>query len=409
MLSTAVVYAYDSKGVQRPCRILLDSGSQANFISSSFLNLLGIKAQVSNISISGINNTVSRASQTARIKLQSRTNTFNASIDCIVTEQVTERLPGFNLKRSRFEIPRNLELADPKFHVSSDIDLLIGAELFWQVLCIGHIKESPNHPRLQKTLFGWILAGRMTQGSNIPRRVQSMHALVSNNQLSEQLCRFWQLEAIESENNFTADESICEQLFLENVSRNAQGRYVVKLPFKEQAAAEIGDTREIALKRLRGLEKRLARDSSLKDQYTRFLEEYEVLGHMRQISDPNNNEHKAFYLPHHCVFKVSAESSKIRVVFDASCKSSTGVLLNDALLTGPVIQQDFMSILMRFRMFIYALAADIIKMYRQILIHPSQTRYQQILWRENPAIDVKTYELCTVMVHRPLPFWQQDA
>lgn len=406
MLATAVAYAFDSKGSQRPCRLLLDCGSQANFISSSFLNALGIKAQVSDISISGINNTVSKASQTARIKIQSRTNTFNTSIDCIVTEQVTERLPGFTLKRGTFEIPRNIELADPQFHVSSDIDILIGAELFWQVLCIGHIKASTNHPTLQKTRFGWILAGRMTQGPNITRRVQSMHALVSNDQLNEQLTHFWQLETIERANNLTADENICEQHFLDNVSRNAQGRYVVKLPFKDQVAAKIGDTREIALKRLRGLEKRLARDPNRKSQYTRFLDEYEALGHMRQVSNTNDKEHEAFYLPHHCVFKSTAESSKIRVVFDASCKSSTGISLNDALRAGPVIQQDLFSILIRFRMFIYALVADIIKMYRQILVHPSQTCYQRILWRESPANDVRTYELCTVvhMVHHLLLF-----
>lgn len=47
-------------------------------------------------------------------------------------------------------------------------------------------------------------------------------------------------------------------------------------------------------------------------------------------------------------------------------------------------------------MFRYALAADIIKMYRQILVHPSQTRYQRILWRDTPKADVKTYELTTV-------------
>lgn len=45
-------------------------------------------------------------------------------------------------------------------------------------------------------------------------------------------------------------------------------------------------------------------------------------------------------------------------------------------------------------MFLYALTADIIKMYRQILVHPSQTRYQRILWRN--TISFETYELTTV-------------
>jgi len=104
----------------------------------------------------------------------------------------------------------------------------------------------------------------------------------------------------------------------------------------------------------------------------------------------------SFYLPHHCVFKASGQPSKIRVVFDASCKSSTGISLNDVLTVGPVVQQDLMSILLRFRTHRYAVAADIVKMYRQILIDPSQTRLQRILWRDNPGTDIKTYELTTV-------------
>ncbi|XP_018398194.1 PREDICTED: uncharacterized protein LOC108776159 [Cyphomyrmex costatus] len=35
-------------------------------------------------------------------------------------------------------------------------------------------------------------------------------------------------------------------------------------------------------------------------------------------------------------------------------------------------------------------------MYRQILVHPSQTRYQRILWRDDFSSTVSTYELCTV-------------
>jgi len=35
-------------------------------------------------------------------------------------------------------------------------------------------------------------------------------------------------------------------------------------------------------------------------------------------------------------------------------------------------------------------------MYRQILIHPSQTRLQRILWRNDPSANVDTYELTIV-------------
>ena len=51
---------------------------------------------------------------------------------------------------------------------------------------------------------------------------------------------------------------------------------------------------------------------------------------------------------------------------------------------------------MRFRFFTYVITTDNIKMYRQILMHPSQTRLQKILWRNNPSANGDTYELTTI-------------
>lgn len=126
------------------------------------------------------------------------------------------------------------------------------------------------------------------------------------------------------------------------------------------------------------------------------MKEYESLGHMRLMSASPNEDCTSFYLPHHCVLKRSEQSVKIRVVFDAFCKSNTEVSLNDALMVGPVVQQDLISILIRVRTFLYVFVADIIKMYRQILMDPSQTPLEKILWRDDIDSNVETYELVTL-------------
>ena len=46
---------------------------------------------------------------------------------------------------------------------------------------------------------------------------------------------------------------------------------------------------------------------------------------------------EVFYLPMHAVCKGTSTTSKLRVVFDASAKSSMDVLLNDQLLVGPMV------------------------------------------------------------------------
>ncbi|XP_036150741.1 uncharacterized protein LOC118648525 [Monomorium pharaonis] len=396
MLSTALVNAFDRNGSTKPCRVLLDSGSQANFITMEYARIIGVPPRPLNTSISGINNTNSQATQAVKVRIQSRVNSYSITIDCVVTDQITGKLPTLSMQRSSYNIPRNLKLADPHFNVSAKVDLLIGAEFFWELLCVGQIKASTEHPTLQKTHFGWILAGRRDIVSSPPRNIHSFAATISNVQLHDQIKRFCEIEDITNVTSHNADEAYCEQHYLTNVSQNAQGRYVVKLPIKDAAMTKLGESRQIALKRLQGLERRLARSPQLRAQYSQFMAEYLTLGHMRRVDITANEDIRAFYLPHHCVFKTSEPSSKIRVVFDASCKSTTGVSLNDTLRVGPVVQQDLTSIVMRFRTFKFVLTADIIKMYRQVLVHPSQTPLQRILWRDDPAADVVTYELVTV-------------
>ncbi|XP_055623776.1 uncharacterized protein LOC129767178 [Toxorhynchites rutilus septentrionalis] len=89
-------------------------------------------------------------------------------------------------------------------------------------------------------------------------------------------------------------------------------------------------------------------------------------------------------------------TTKLRVVFDASAKTSTGFSLNEALLVGPVIQDDLLTIILRFRTYPVAVVADIAKMYRQILLHHDDTTLQRIVWRFKPTDPVECYELQTV-------------
>ncbi|XP_071580995.1 uncharacterized protein [Temnothorax nylanderi] len=329
--------------------------------------------------------------------MSSRINSYSFDVECIVTDRVTDKLPSFTFNRGEFNLPRNLPLADPRFHESSEIDALIGAELFWDLLCVGQVKSSQAHPTLQKTRLGWILAGGLGNPSKQDLKIQACHATVTNLQLHEELTRFWQQEDISNSTaNYTIEEAICKKHFADNVFQNRSGRYVVKLPVKEHVMAKIGQSRNIAMKRLLAMERRFKRDPKLEEQYVRFMQEYLTLGHMKSVNEQPNDDPPAVYLPHHSVVKITGQSSKIRVVFDASCKTNTGVSLNDALRVGPVVQPELISLLIRFRFFLYVFVADIIKMYRQILVDPSQTHLQRILWRSRPNHDVKAYKSLVV-------------
>ncbi|XP_071573525.1 uncharacterized protein [Temnothorax nylanderi] len=140
--------------------------------------------------------------------------------------------------------------------------------------------------------------------------------------------------------------------------------------------------------------RRLAQEPQLREEYTNFLNEYERLGHVTEISVSDVTE-DGYFIPHHPVFKRDSHTTKLRVVFNASSKSSSGVLLNDVLLAGPTLQEDLFSIVTRFRTHRYALSADIEKMYRQVGVHPEDVKYQMILWRKSPKDPIKIYGLST--------------
>ncbi|XP_033221053.1 uncharacterized protein LOC117175454 [Belonocnema kinseyi] len=282
---------------------------------------------------------------------------------------------------------------NPEFHKPSDIDILIGVKLFYKLLCVGQI-ELKNHPNvvLQKTQLGWIVTGEINSPS--PTTKVQCHLAINSTPLDSSLTKFWEVEEIPKSKLLSAEERACEVHFANNTQRDATGRYIVKLPFNENKG-KLGDSLPIASRRFAYLENRFVKNPELKKEYSIFLEEYETLNHMSLIKNSNSAE-LGFYLPHHAVVKSDSLTTKIRVVFDGSAKTSSGISLNDSLMVGPTIQDDLFSLLTRFRTHKYALTADIEKMYRQVLVHTDDAVYQKILSRENQNAPIKIYSLNTV-------------
>ncbi|XP_053691014.1 uncharacterized protein LOC128739545 [Sabethes cyaneus] len=128
----------------------------------------------------------------------------------------------------------------------------------------------------------------------------------------------------------------------------------------------------------------------------RFVEEYLRLGHMREVTEDKESTAQQYYIPHHCVLKPESSSTKLRVVFDASCSTTSGISLNDALMVGPTVQDDLLSIVMRFRLHRFAIVADIEKMYRMVHVQQRDWQFQRIFWRSNPNEFIRIFELKTV-------------
>ncbi|XP_075170487.1 uncharacterized protein LOC142242854 [Haematobia irritans] len=368
ILETALVLIRDSEGNFRMGRALLDSCSQVNFITESFSNSLNLRKSKNTIDILGIGASGVKVSYRTQSTVRSRLNNFELSLDFLISPKITGYHPNENLSITDFNLPNNIELADPEFHRRRGIDMLLGAESFFSLLSVGQIRFGENLPTLQKTLLGWIVSGRYKRNRlNRPSKTSYVVSGDVFSKINNNVEMLWKLESVEGKRQpFSLEQQEYENHFVTNVSVQNDRKILVRLPLKEDPIV-LGDSRDIAL-------------------------QYEELGHMSPV-DENAISHPNYYIPHHCVLRPQSVSTKLRVVFDAS---SSQLSLNDIMMVGPTIQNQLLITLLRFRCHRYGLTADIEKMYRQVLIHPDDRHLQLILWRDNSTNPIKTYTLNTV-------------
>lgn len=392
LLSTAILEVLDIRGNFQKVRVLLDCASQASFMTSSCCNRLGLPRSRLSLSINGLAHMSSQASAgvTCIIRPVGQLSP-SLTVETVVIPKICTSMPTTYIPVSSWSHLTNIKLADPEFNIPKDVDMLLGADVFPSVVIGEPIQGNLNEPTAFETIFGWVLMGKINCQSSTS--INSFCSVL--NSLDFDLKSFWEIEEVPKHCNSTPEELQCEKLFLESHSRDSSGRYTVALPFNNGEPSFL-ETRSIALRRLFSLERRLTHDSSLYEAYKSFLKEYLEAGHMERVTSPPLIPSKCFYIPHHCVVKPESASTKLRVVFDASCSPPGGQSLNDTLLTGPKLQQDLTSLLLHFRLHRFVFTADIRQMYRQIMVKSTHRDYQRILWRFAPHESVQEFRLNTV-------------
>ncbi|XP_055591566.1 uncharacterized protein LOC129743554 [Uranotaenia lowii] len=437
LLSTAVVRVVDRFGNHTFARTLLDSCSEFCYITSSFAKKLNLHEVAETLKVQGIGNASVTSTKAVEAIIEPRLPTlsnYRENMRFHILPNITRTLPVKPVPIHHVNLLPDVVLADPEFWKPVPIDMIIGAEYFYELLCDESQKIADAGPVLQNSVFGWIVSGKVSEkqsdvfvslegpdqcGSGAPRMCQSSTAtfVSSTAQLEELVARFWELESCHSKSTFSVEETTCEEYFKRTTIRDSNGRFIVSLPKRPAIIRQLGESRKTALRRFISLEKRLIANPELNSMYTEFIHEYLLMGHMREVLgsqssgqilgqslvqgtrqnlEGQNHDSVVYYMPHHAVLKPDSTTTKLRVVFDASCRTSTGVSLNDGLMVGPVVQNDLMSIILRFRLHRYAISADVEKMYRMVRVQSPDQHLQRILWRDSPNDPVKAYELTTV-------------
>jgi len=398
LLPTAMV-AIEHENETFTVRALIDPGSQRSFLTERIKDRLSLPtfASTSAISVLG-GKTVQKAKRACCFELISKPHNFKLKVKAILVPKLTNFLPAQPISSINLSEFGDIQFADPNLCKPAQIDMLIGSDVIPKLMLPG-LKQNPSKTLLaQNTVFGWVISGAVNE------EVQTFTTAVELSEdelISTHLRMFWETEEVSYSKPLSDSDQYCQNLYASTTTRLQDGKYMVRLPFKEDFPQNIslGPSRYIALKQYERIETTLSKKGDLKVKYQEVLNEYLTLGHMSRTDSSEIVEqgtYRSFYLPHHAVLKPDSVSTKVRVVFNASKKTQKGYSLNDVLHTGPTLQNDLMIILLKWRTHQYVFNGDIEKMYRQIYVHPEHRQYQRIVFRTSPECPVEDFCLNTV-------------
>lgn len=399
LLMTCIVRVHGHNGSHIEARALLDCASSASFISEKVATGLSLKHTKQNAVISGVAGFTKRSTQQpitsfAISPVSSNHKKFN--VTAVIVPRVTCDLPSAPISHNQAWLHLNdLSLADPQYGQPGRIDILLGIEIYVQVMCHGRREGPPGSPLAFQTELGWVLAGNVFNNNDSHARVVTHHASVQSG--DDLLRKFWEIE--ESPATMTpmsTDEHLSVHYFDTQHYFSEDGRFVVPLPIKKEIEP-IGESRSTAVRRFLSMERSL----NTKGQFQELAEvmsEYFESDHAELVpeADLDKPPNQVFYLPMHTVRKETSTTTKIRAVFDASAKSSTGVSLNDTLLVGPTVHPPLIDVLLRFRSYRVALVADVSRMYRAVRLTDTDRDYHRFVWRESPKDPLKDYRMTRV-------------
>ncbi|KAF0732688.1 Integrase catalytic domain-containing protein [Aphis craccivora] len=255
VLSTAIVHI-TSTHRKLICRAVLDCGSQVSFVTEECAKKLCLTIHKSDMHVAGIGQTSTTSMSTTSVNLHSRIGEFNTRVDVFVLPVITSNLPSCQLNTATLRIPNHVKksLADPQFDQPGPIDLLLGADVFFEVLK-GERIEVSEQASAHSTALGWIITGRL-QASIVHPRFLFLQTTLSMNH-SSTLSLFSSIKGKRYQEQLEAEEQ-----FTTTVQRNSEGRFIVRLPLSK-GRQELGNSLNMARTRFLNLERRLLKNQTL--------------------------------------------------------------------------------------------------------------------------------------------------
>ncbi|XP_062704152.1 uncharacterized protein LOC134286544 [Aedes albopictus] len=259
-----------------------------------------------------------------------------------------------------------------------------------------------GEPIATKTRLGWAICGNLGFGDAPNMFHYSFHVCSLNERPDDDLHQamkdYFSIDSLgvnaSSKVLLSTEDERAESL-LKSLTRFSGDRFETGLLWRYDNV-RLPDSRPMALRRHRCLEKRMANDPALAKVLQQKIGDYAAKGYIRKLSDEEIRQQtgEMWYLP---VFPVTNPNKpgKVRIVWDAAAKAH-GISLNSVLLKGLDLLCSLLGILLRFRLHPVAVTGDIREMFHQVQIRQEDQRYQCFYWTdENGELGVYVMAMMT--------------
>ena len=366
--------------------VLFDTGSNRTYVSQNFVDKVSPDyIDSTELSYSCFGSETASPPKNVHIYdvcmkgVDADVNVSATCIETICTSLAQPKIPTHLLKKldsDVISIPTGSKI---------QVDILIGMDHYWRIMRKDIVCLS-DELMAQRSAIGWVVSGGVPSVKQRKKDTPMSHQLFCQaDPHSPDPNMLWNLDLIGIQDTEcdTKDHSL--DRFKEQIVKVGD-RYSVGLPWKENTKERLVNNRQSAMRRLNSLSARLKRDPDLKEKYDQYFFDMLKDGIIEEVQIGDSDENPVFYLPHHPVIKESSLSTKVRPVFDASCKGYNKISLNDCMNAGPNYLPDLPALLIRFRRWQYALTADIQKAFLQVEVQEPDRDVHRFLWDVNDQI-----------------------
>ena len=374
------------------CRALLDTGAGSSYASSALIDLLQIEPRRTEIRrIEMIIGSVTKKTQIYGLQISNMKGDFilEAEVTKIDrSELLSLANPKYKETIARYPHLKGVKMEDNDEKPMLPVHIVLGTNEYARIKTASIPRVGkPGEPVAEETRFGWTV---MSPGDEVDMsKVFQTQTSVSD---YEGLCR---LDVLGLEDSPTGDQHIVYEEFREQLKRSPDGWYETGLPWKGNHPP-LPDNKYGSLRRLTNLVRKLEKTKML-ESYNDVIQDQLKSGVVERVVHAATKQE--FYIPHKPVVRDTAETTKLRIVYDASAKAhEKAPSLNDCLEIGPPLQNQLWKVLVRGRFYAVAIAGDLKKAFLQVRIKEEDRDALRFHWLE----DLKSKRVETLRFTRAL-------